>query len=111
MKAAIYKSLFLAILFSVPSVHAEVISSISTVQFETPCVHQAESGSAALQACDMTVASFQKVSQNPAGQTYAQSSEAINETASPVSEPNTAALMVLGFGVLSMVAGAKLKNS
>lgn len=117
MKAAIYKSLLVALLFSANAVNAstntEVVSTQLSFELERSCVQQGEAGSVALQTCDMTVSSLELASQsnpNINHETYAESPEVAESVVSPVSEPSTAALMVLGFGVLSMVAGAKLKN-
>ena len=111
MKAAMLKGLFIAAMFTVTSANAEVVSAELSFQLETSCVKQSESGSIELQTCSMTVASLEQFSQDKTKNEYVDSSEVAENMASPVSEPNTAALMVLGFGVLSMVAGARLKNS
>ncbi|MEA3405286.1 MAG: PEP-CTERM sorting domain-containing protein [Pseudomonadota bacterium] len=115
MKAAIYKGLLVALLFSGSAVNAnmEIVSTQLSFELETSCVQQGEAGSIALQTCDMTVSSLEQASQTDSEATseaYVESSEAVESVASPVPEPSTAALMVLGFGVLSMVAGARLKN-
>jgi len=60
----------------------------------------------------MTLSSLRQNQQQAKSQNYVESIiEKSSSIISPVSEPNTFALMVLGVGVLSMVAGAKLKNS
>lgn len=112
MKAAMFKSLFIAVMLTATSVHASTqkVSAELDFQLDSSCVQQGESGSIALHTCDMTVASLEQSGQKEITKTYAESSESIESIASPVSEPNTAALMVLGFGVLSMVAGARLKS-
>jgi len=112
MKAAMYKSLFLAMLFSVGAVNAstEVTSKTLSFELEASCVQSGNSDSIALQECDMTVSSFEQQGQTPSDEAYVESAEAVESVASPVPEPSTAALMVLGFGVLSMAAGARLKR-
>lgn len=112
MKAAMFKSLFLATMLAASSANATTDKVLAELDFEldSSCVQQGKSGSISLQTCDMTLASLQQADQSVQSKTYAESPEAVEMTASPVTEPNTAALMVLGFGVLSMVAGARLKN-
>jgi len=113
MKAAIKNSLFVAILFLSVTANAnvETVSKDLDFKFTALCLEGAERANLASEGCDMTLSSLHQNQQQAKSQNYAESIEKSSSVVSPVSEPNTLALMVLGFGVLSMVAGAKLKNS
>lgn len=109
MKAAIVKSLFVVAMFSLGTVNAstEIAPAELKFELEASCVQNKELDSIALQECDLTVSALEQANQPMTDETTV---EAVESVASPVPEPNTAALMVLGFGVLSMVAGARLKR-
>lgn len=108
MKAAILKSVLFTSLFSLGVAHAstELESMDFNHSLKTQCEQQVGESIQTVQNCNMTVAELQATP----GHAEAEVIEAVDNTASPVPEPNTAALMVLGFGVLSMVAGARLKE-